>query len=207
MPPVSVSCPGCGREYDVALFQFGRTLACACGMRVGRELRRALAGDAEPRFVADAMLGRLARWLRVLGYDTTWEAHVPDAQVVRRAVREGRTLLTRDRRLPEEWWIDAVVVLQANAPLEQLRELASQVPLDPERRLFTRCTVCNARLEAAGRAEVEGRVPERVARERTEFARCPGCGRVYWEGSHTSRMRRLLRAALAASAGTAPASP
>ncbi len=194
---MSVSCPRCGRGYDVALFQFGRTLSCACGERVGCALHRAFAAGPEPRFVADAMLGRLARWLRVLGYDTAYDAGADDPQVVQRAVREGRVLLTRDRRLPQEWWIDAVIVLQANTPLAQLSELGTRLPLDPQRRLFTRCTLCNALLEPATLDAVRELLPARVVAEQQRFARCPDCRRVYWEGSHTQRMRRLLHAALA----------
>lgn len=78
---------------------------CACGVRVGRRLSRTI-GDP-PRFAADAMLGGLARWLRALGYDTAWASPVDDDALVRRAVDEGRVVLTRDVGLAEAWWMDA----------------------------------------------------------------------------------------------------
>jgi hypothetical protein len=193
---MAVPCPGCGREYDVALFAFGRTLHCTCGARVGLEARRLAARAAEPRFLADAMLGRLARWLRGLGYDTVWEADISDAELARRALAEARTILTRDRAFPEEWRLADLLVLDSEEPLAQLRQVARRFGLDPSRPLFTRCLVCNALLVPASRARVAGRVPPRVLAARERFSACPACDKVYWEGSHTARMRRVLLRAL-----------
>jgi hypothetical protein len=153
-------------------------------------------GGEEPRFCADAMLGRLARWLRVLGYDTTWQAHVEDGALVRLALDEGRVLLTRDRDLPRQWRVPRCLVLGSDAPLEQLREVVERCGLDPRRPLFRRCTRCNAPTGSVPRAEVAGRVPARVWRREERFTVCPGCGRVYWQGSHARRMRRTLARAV-----------
>jgi hypothetical protein len=191
-----VRCPGCGREYAAARFTSGRTLDCACGRRVAPPPEAPLQAGGEPRFCADAMLGRLARWLRVLGYDTTFEAHVEDAALVELALREGRIVLTRDRELPRRWRVPSCLVRRSDAPLEQLREVVERSGLDPRRPLFRRCTRCNALTRAAERAEVEGRVPVRVWRREERFTVCPGCGRVYWAGSHTRRMRRTLARAM-----------
>lgn len=195
---MGVPCPGCGREYDVALFQFGRTLHCTCGRRVGLEPRvRHTETDArEPRFAADAMLGRLARWLRVLGYDTSYESRIEDEGLVRRALLEDRILLTCDRALPEEWRVARYLLLQPEAPLEQLRQVVEHFSLDPDRPLFRRCTHCNQPVETVERAAVVGRVPARVLDEHDRFSRCPRCTRIYWEGSHTRRMRHTLRRVL-----------
>ncbi len=126
-----------------------------------------------PRFLADAMLGGLARWLRILGFDAAYEPHVADQVLVLRARADGRTLLTRDRRL------------HASEPR------------------VTRCTRCNVpllRLEEgevpAGGAALRFEIPD-AARERgTPVSHCPICGRVYWEGSHTRRMREAVARAL-----------
>jgi uncharacterized protein with PIN domain len=185
-----VPCPRCGRSYDGALFAFGRTLHCTCGARVGCGERAVLEGA--PRFAADAMLGRLARWLRILGFDTSWEAHVADETLVRSAIAEGRIVLTRDRRLPEEWTVAPIVVLRAEDLRGQLGELGSRLDLPPHARPFTRCNRCNEPLLRASAARVAGRVPPSVAATHTEFLRCPRCERVYWEGSHVARMRALL---------------
>jgi uncharacterized protein with PIN domain len=194
----AVRCPGCGREYDAGLFAFGRTRHCTCGVRVGPE-PPATGPDPgiDPRFFADAMLGRLARWLRILGYDTRYEAHVEDAVLVQRALREERVILTRDRALPEEFRVPALVLVEAERPEEQLRELVTRFGLDTEGRLFTRCSRCNGVLKPAPRHLIAGRVPPRVLRDHDRFKRCPGCGRVYWEGSHADRIRHAIRRVLA----------
>lgn len=142
------------------------------------------------------MLGRLARWLRLLGYDTSYEAHVEDASLVRRALREDRVILTRDRALPEEFRVPALVLVKAERPDEQLRELVTRFQLDTEGRLFTRCSRCNAILESVPREQIAERVPARVLRDHDRFKRCPGCERVYWEGSHVDRIRNAIRRAL-----------
>jgi uncharacterized protein with PIN domain len=193
----AVRCPGCGREYDAGLFSFGRTRHCTCGTRVGPAVSpRATSPGADPRFFADAMLGRLARWLRILGYDTSYEAHVDDAVLVRRALQEDRVILTRDRSLPEEFRVPALVLVEAERPEEQLRELVRRLQLDTEGRLFTRCSRCNAGLESVSRDRIAERVPARILGGHDHFKLCPGCGRVYWEGSHVDRIRNAIRRAV-----------
>jgi uncharacterized protein with PIN domain len=193
---MAVSCSGCGRHYDVSLFQFGRTISCACGERVSRDVEeRRLSPLTDPLFFCDSMLGRLARWLRALGFDTAYDPEIDDATLVRRAWEEGRWILTCDRRLSSEWRVRGCVVLQAEAPLDRLREVVTHFGIEEPRRLFGRCLECNEPLEALSWDDVgrEGvRIPERVRRAHHEFSRCLACGRVYWEGSHTRRMRRRL---------------
>ncbi len=197
LPIVSVPCPRCGREYDVALFQFGRTFHCSCGARVAHEARvRSATPDPIPRFISDAMAGRLARWLRVIGFDTAYRPDISDAELVRQAVEERRVILTRDHSLPEEWRAPQLVLLQSEKPLAQLREVVERFGLDWRAGLFTRCSRCNGRLAPARRAEVESQAPPRVLADHERFTRCTACGRLYWEGSHTVRMRRTLARAL-----------
>ncbi len=160
---MAIPCPRCGRQYDVTLFQFGRTIHCTCGERVGRTIEYRLEDVEPPRFICDVMLGRLARWLRVLDYDTAYESNIEDADLVRRALDEGRSILTRDQRLPEEWRIGkACVVLVAEEPMAQLTEVVQSIGLKQPRRLFRRCLECNVPLEVASAEEVSERVPERV---------------------------------------------
>jgi uncharacterized protein with PIN domain len=138
------------------------------------------------------MLGRLARWLRIIGYDTAYDPHIADETLARRCWKEGRILLTLDRRLPEEWTIPRALVLRSQDPLTQLREVVDRLALDRDRPLFSRCPLCNAPVKPVERGAVRGAVPERVWREQERFVRCPRCDRVYWEGSHTRRMRARL---------------
>jgi uncharacterized protein len=190
---MGIPCPGCGRNYDVTLFQFGRTISCACGARVGHGHRLPQAGvEGPPRFLADAMLGRLARWLRAIGRDTAYEPAAEDGDLVRRAWQEGRVLLTRDRRLPLEWSVPRIYLPESEEPIHQLAEVVDRFDLDWRREPFTRCLVCNTTFEPAPANLIDSRVPGRVRAHRTEYAYCPACDRLFWEGSHTERMRRRL---------------
>ncbi|MEJ2504367.1 MAG: Mut7-C RNAse domain-containing protein, partial [Gemmatimonadota bacterium] len=154
-------------------------------------------GEPEgPRLVTDAMLDRLGRWLRALGRDVHPDPPVRDDDLIRLVDREQRILLTRDRRLCDR--MDARCrVVRAQKPAAQLREIASGLRLFGtgwRDRLFTRCLLCNAPLRYAPWASVMEALPARVRadpRVRSDGARrWPACGRVYWEGSHTRRMRR-----------------
>ena len=189
---MAVPCPGCGREYDVTLFEFGRTLWCTCGRRVALAAREHRQPGTERRFIADAMLGRLARWLRLLGFDCAFERDVADETLVRRAVEEGRTVLTRDRALPEEWRIAGVHLLRAEKVRDQLAEVMRAFDLAPEIQLLSRCSECNAPLRPSTAQEIAGRVPPRVLERHDVFTSCPECGRVYWAGTHTERIERFV---------------
>lgn len=191
---MAVPCRSCGREYDVTLFEFGRTIWCTCGARVGIEPRvRPLRRSTQKRFAADAMLGRLARWLRLLGFDCSFDPDIADERIVRLAVTEGRTILTRDRRLPEEWWVEDIYVVREEAVGQQLVELNRRFDLASSLRVLTRCTECNQPLARATRADVTGRVPARLLRLHEDFSECPACRRVYWEGSHAARIRSVAK--------------
>jgi uncharacterized protein with PIN domain len=195
---MAVCCQRCGREYDVALFPFGRTISCTCGNRVGIEPEVRPRSHAERRFAADAMLGRLARWLRLLGFDCAYPREVSDEALVRLAAAEGRTVLTRDRRLPEQWWLPDIYVVRAEEVGEQLAEVIRQFDLASSVRVLSRCNECNRALEPVPRAAVSGRVPPRVLELHDAFSECRACGRVYWEGSHAARIRRLVDRLLSA---------
>jgi len=190
---MAIPCRGCGREYDVTLFQFGRTIHCTCGTRVGLEMHLDAGTDAgEMRFLADAMLGRLARWLRLLGFDTAYDPGVSDEEIARRSLVEGRHVLTRDRALPEEWTVARCTVLDTDDVEAQLRQILERYRLEGRIRLFTRCVRCNGSLRPASSEEVRPLVPPRVAQLHDVFVRCAHCGRIYWEGSHTRRIRARL---------------
>jgi uncharacterized protein with PIN domain len=138
------------------------------------------------------MLGRLARWLRLLGLDTCYEAHVADADLVRRALLEERWILTRDRRLPDEWRVAGVHLVQAERPRAQLVEVVRAFGLLPHLAPFTRCAVCNAPLVALAPEAAAGRVPPRILARGVPLRACPECGRAYWPGSHVARIRHLV---------------
>lgn len=185
---MAVTCPRCGWQYDVTLFQFGRTINCSCGERVGLENRITLQETAELKFFADVMMHRLVRWLRMLGFDTVWEDAIKDADLVRRAIVEERQILTLDRRLPHEWRAGNVLLLNSDEPLRQLKEVISRFDIQRPERFFTRCLICNTPLRPATSEQADGQVPESVRRLQNDFRCCPHCRKVYWAGSHTERM-------------------
>jgi uncharacterized protein with PIN domain len=166
-------------------------MPCCTGCEAG-------SSDLTPplRFLADAMLGRLARWLRVLGFDTTYDPALHDAALVRLADAEDRVLLTRDRHLLRELRPRRAVEITSDVPLHLLASLVATLGLEAPDELFTRCLLCNAPLEEVGPGDATTLVPPEARELGGPFRRCPSCGRVYWPGSHARRMTRALAAAL-----------
>jgi uncharacterized protein with PIN domain len=149
------------------------------------------------RFVVDTMLGRLARWLRAMGYDTLYPGQIEDRALLRIAITEGRTLMTRDRMLARLAGQHGCLI-QSERLDAQILEAVEQLSLViDDTRWLSRCLDCNAALDPISKGRVAGRVPEHVLTTQTEFWHCPGCGKTYWPGSHSdrmlSRLGRLLR--------------
>lgn len=189
---MAISCGKCGRQYDVTLFQFGRTINCACGERVGFEHRINLPKTEEIKFFADVMVARVVRWLRAIGIDTVWEDAIADRDLVRRAIEEKRFILTLDKPLIEEWRVDNVLLLRSENPFEQFQELVTRFEIKKPKELFTRCLVCNTLLRRASAAEIDAGAPPSMRENEKNFQFCPNCRKVYWEGSHTRRMREAI---------------
>jgi len=148
------------------------------------------ADSSSPRFIADAMLGKLARWLRILGYDTRYDARADDHELVRLARAEGRILLTRDRDLARRRGVDCLFIEDEEVEA-QLLQVMRDLTLSTAR-AFSRCVVCNEPLQPVDKAEVRNRVPPYVYRTQERFALCHGCARVYWPATHWQRMRERL---------------
>ena len=149
-----------------------------------------------PRFAADAMLGRLARWLRALGFDTAYDSAIADPDLVRLAAGEDRILLTRDRHLLRELRPERALEVRQDDPLEQLREIVEALELPGPVAMFSRCLLCNTLLEELGPAETETLIVELDYAPPLPVRRCPHCVKLYWEGSHSRRMRAALKRAL-----------
>ncbi|MGB8647168.1 MAG: Mut7-C RNAse domain-containing protein [Anaerolineae bacterium] len=143
-----------------------------------------------PRFIADVMLGRLARWLRVLGYDTLYFTDLDDPALAERARAEDRILLTRDRELSRRRGL-RVLLLTDDEIEAQLRETVARLGLSTQN-AFSRCIQCNLALEAIDREATRPLVPPFVYNTYTHFRRCPRCARVYWRGTHWARMLSTL---------------
>lgn len=142
----------------------------------------------EPRFLADAHLGRLARDLRLLGFDATFANDLGDDALARMAAAEHRILLTRDRQLLMRREVTHGCYLRAARPEEQLAYLVRRLQLCGLIRPFARCTACNTPVENVPVEVVAAILPPGVCRLHERFWRCPGCGRVYWQGSHWRAM-------------------
>jgi len=147
--------------------------------------------ESPTRFVVDGMLGSLARWLRLLGYDADYANQRDDPELVRVARAENRVLLTRDRGLAGRRGVQALLV-ESQSLDDQLAQVTAAFPLPPGTRPG-RCSVCNTLLVEATPEEVAGRVPRYVLGRHREFHRCPGCDRVYWRGSHWRHMQARLK--------------
>lgn len=148
---------------------------------------------APPCFLADAMLGRLARWLRILGYDAEYFSGEDD-YLLRQARREGRILLTRDTRLLRRHPLPPHLFVQSDHVMEQLRQVVAALRLNPEAPPAHRCSCCNAVLEPRDKAQVVGLVPEFVWSHHEAFWGCPRCQRIYWAGTHRRRMEEAIKA-------------
>ena len=145
------------------------------------------------RFVADAMLGRLARWLRAVGCDCVQlSLHAPDAEIVARARREDRVLLTRDRHLLRELRPPRALEVISDDPLEQLRQVVATFGIDRPATYFTRCMVDNSPLHEVALIDVADHIPPGAREVPGPFRQCGSCGRVYWRGSHARRMEHIL---------------
>ena len=146
----------------------------------------------QPRFLADAHFGALARGLRMLGFDTLWHNDLGDAALVRLATEEGRTVLTRDRRLLMRRGVTHGCYVPQGPTDAQLGALVQRLQLCGDIAPFTRCIACNGTLALLPAAEARGLVPPAVANRHQDYWRCPGCARIYWRGTHWEAMCRRI---------------
>lgn len=145
-------------------------------------------------FYCDTMLGRLARWLRLLGYDAAYDAEIGDWELLSRCRRESRILLTRDQSIIKRWqvgrgWV-RTVLLKGDLLAEQVSELEAAVDLTAA---MPRCPVCNRPLHGLDRDAAKEKVPPYVFQTQTEFQTCMTCGRVYWKATHWQEIEKVRR--------------
>ena len=145
-----------------------------------------------PRFVVDVNLGRLARYLRLLGFDCLYRNDYNDAQVAQIACDESRILLTRDRALLQRKIITHGCFVRATDPRRQVQEILQRLDLYEEIRPFTRCTRCNGEVHAVNKTDIEHRLEPKTRRYYQNFLMCASCQQIYWQGSHYARAKRLV---------------
>lgn len=147
--------------------------------------------DKEITFAADRMLGRLAKWLRVLGCDVIYGRHLSGHGLIRAARADGRLILTRDRSLLRKQ-PPPLLFIDGNDYVEQLRQVVGACDLRPHAGLFTRCLLCNSRLEPRDKELVEKLVPPDVFASQERFSWCGRCQKLYWPATHQQRMFDVL---------------
>jgi uncharacterized protein len=144
------------------------------------------------RFLCDSNLGKLSKWLRILGYDTLFDRGETDWCFIRKADRDGRIALTRKKGLVG--YSGNLIVLKADRVHEQIGEVMETLSMrpDPKDRM-TLCLCCNGKLREASHADVEGMVPAFIYQNCACFRKCPICERVYWPGTHPRHVEEFLR--------------
>ena len=144
------------------------------------------------KFILTKELGRLSKWLRILGFDTVYYNQDNLSSLIIHALRDERMILTRNQRLPQGRGLK-IVLIKNEKIKKQVAEILQTLKIEPEpEMMFSRCTLCNAELVEIAKEEVKDKVPEYVFKAQEDFITCPQCKRVYWQGTHWGNVRKTL---------------
>ena len=143
------------------------------------------------KFIADCHLGKLAKYLRIMGFDTLFFPHIEDDDLIILANGENRIILTRDRELSQRKNVP-VLFLEPIDTKEQLKTLIKHYKLKEHPAPFSRCIVCNSPLQVIEKEKITDRLPKKVKKHFEYFEYCPACDRVYWQGDHYRHMMEFL---------------
>ena len=150
-----------------------------------------------PKFLVDVMLGTLARWLRILGYDTAYDNQIEDREILRRCLQEDRVALTRDRLLIQQGRLPRQLFIESESLFDQIREVLAFIGDRPhQERLLIRCLECNMLLAEVAKEKARTRIPPYVYQTQSRFKECPACQRIYWGGTHRQKIYAMLKARL-----------
>lgn len=150
--------------------------------------------DMEPKFIADCMLGTLAKRLRLLGYDTLFYCKIEDEKIVEIAVTEDRIILTRDNALLRRKAVLKGIFIDSDDLEDQMKKVISECGLKTSKAaLMSRCLVCNTPLNPMSKRETIGRVPPFVFLKHSRFNYCSGCNKIYWAGSHMKNVGKIKK--------------
>jgi uncharacterized protein with PIN domain len=145
------------------------------------------------KFILTRELGRLAKWLRILGFDAAYFHQDKISSLIIQSLREERIILTRNQRLPKTRGL-SIVFLQSEELEKQLPEVLKALQIKPDPAImFTRCTLCNAGLKPIAKEEVRDKIPEYVYQTQNSFLTCPGCQRIYWQGTHWGNVTAMIK--------------
>lgn len=150
-----------------------------------------------PRFIADCNVGKLAKWLRLMGYDSRLFNGSNDSQLVAIALAEGRVILSRDTQIMKRRVITSgklkAILIHSDEPELQIRQVIDTLDLGSQFRPFTLCLECNQVLVERDKGEVKDLVPPYVYQTQSQFMQCPACQRIYWRGTHWQAMTKTLK--------------
>jgi uncharacterized protein with PIN domain len=151
---------------------------------------------SELKFIVDHNVGKLAKWLRMIGYDTTLFRSSDDSRMVANALMEGRVILTRDTQIMKRRLVTSgklkTILIQSDKSELQIRQVIDNLRLDCQFRPFTICLECNQPLVAKNREDVVDLVPQYVFQTQHHYLQCPTCDRIYWRGTHWQSMTQKL---------------
>jgi uncharacterized protein with PIN domain len=148
--------------------------------------------ESRPRFVADVMLGRLAKWLRIAGFDVLYSNQFTDDELVALSRREGRILLSRDTRLLIRKSVKEFIFLESEKIQDQIQQIFLATHTADLASLLTRCLSCNEPLIDVPRESVRDSVPPFVYETQVQFKSCPRCQKIFWAGTHRQSVLRTL---------------
>ncbi|MCD6163330.1 MAG: Mut7-C RNAse domain-containing protein [candidate division Zixibacteria bacterium] len=149
------------------------------------------------KFLCDDNLGKLARYLRMLGYDTYFEQTIGDAELLSVMLKQGRIVLTRDSNLVERIESERRLLIESDSPEKQLKAVITQLNLQINKdKLFTRCLECNKVCSEVAGEDVTDEVFPYIIKTQDSFKRCPKCRRIYWQGSHYKDMIAKLKSVI-----------
>ena len=144
------------------------------------------------KFIVDHNVGKLVKWLRMLGYDTEFFTGEDDWQMIITALKQDKIIITRDSGIMKYGVVNSgkvkAILVESDNPEEQIRQVNGALNLDFYSGLFNRCMECNYLLEERTVTEVKDRVPPYVYKTQKEYLECPGCNRIYWKGTHWQAM-------------------
>ncbi|MGD9014420.1 MAG: Mut7-C RNAse domain-containing protein [Candidatus Omnitrophota bacterium] len=146
------------------------------------------------RFILTPELGRLAKWLRILGFDAAYSSQTNFSCLLVEALRDNRIIITRNSRFVHKARVTRLVHVKSDSAQEQLKQVFKELSIRPdEETMFSRCIICNTELSEIDKSKVKDKVPEYVFNTQDNFLICPCCCRIYWQGTHWGNISKTLR--------------
>ncbi len=142
----------------------------------------------ETKFILDVHLGKLAKLLRMTGFDTLYRNNLEDKEIIALALAQNRIILTRDRGILKNSVVRKGYYIRSQKPEEQLKGVLARFQLHSSIKFLSRCIACNDKIEKVEKKDIAQKLKPATSKYFNRFFRCTGCGRIYWEGSHYDRM-------------------